>query len=110
MKTISIEVALSNEDYEDGFEEACEAAHDAAREFLPWLNIELEDLGLKPLSKYMSKKLGVKVVGDPEFVEADSTRSHGSCYFDTKVELPDDLCARIEAARIERDVAEYTGD
>lgn len=110
MRTVNIEVALYNEDYEEGFSECCEAADDAKNQFLPWLNISLEDLGLKALTEEQCRGMAIYPVGEAKFIEADSTRRHGSCYFDVEVQVPDHIWIAMDAAEVAQSVREHTGD
>lgn len=107
MSTISIEVALSNADYAEGFSECCEAVDDAKRDFVLWLNIELEDLRLPMLSAEQCRGMAIRPVSEPSFIEADSTRRHGSCYFSVDIQVPEYLFAKMVEARAARN---HTGD
>jgi hypothetical protein len=102
MKTYCFETCTYNSDYEGGFEEACEASDDAAARWPQSFLDLLEELGLGEWEAGGEAEkvatMGVTLVDGPTFVECDSTRSHGSCYWEVKVELPDELYERIEKA------------
>lgn len=93
MARITIETALSNSDY-GGVEKCSEQTQAASSrelviDMLEWM---LEDL--PPMTD--EERGSVQVVGC-EFVEADSAKLHGSCYFDVTLEVADSLKAKLEA-------------
>lgn len=107
MKTWRVEVGLCNEDYADGFRDACEDFDGAKADWAIAMNFEREDLGLPKLTK--KQKAAIRPLS-AEFTECDSTRSHGCCYFEVTLEVPDEIFEEMDKASAERDVREHTGD
>lgn len=93
MPTITIETYLSNSDF-GGWERASQqvakaSSMEAVVEALEFL---LEDAELDPMTPEERASIQVQ---NCEFVEADSTRMHGTCYFNVNLNVAESLANRL---------------
>lgn len=95
MPIITIETYLSNQDY--GGVDAASKRIDIAgglEAVVQSLEDRLAEFGQSPLTQ--EERASIKVIGC-EFIEADSNKLHGTCYFEVKLNVAESLEARLTA-------------